>query len=97
MNDLISRDALIDYINLEYKDHETLQYEMLDLVKKQPIAFDIDKVIAKLEEELDTNYKKFKGDIFDFDPSNRYYNRYVGLQRAIEIIKDNLSESEVEE
>ena len=64
---------------------------VIDTIKKQPTAYDIDKVIAKLE-ELDvksiTRYKN--GNFGDFDG----IEYYIKKREAIEIVKQGIVETD---
>ena len=64
MSDLISRSSLLekisdyiyDTVNPEKRRMEHIvKAHFIELIEKQPTAFDVDKVIAELEEMIDPN------------------------------------------
>ena len=59
---------------------------MIDLIDMQPTAFDIDKVVEKLEELAE--YEKKDWQKYDEEQS---FGGYCAYGRAIEIVKNNLN------
>lgn len=88
MSDLISRSELIDYFYYGIDDKPIIDgisdRKIIDIIKNQPTAYDIDKVI----EELETN----KQNALEVEESIKEYNVW---NDAIEIVKHGcVSESE---
>lgn len=83
MSDLISRKALMEHIESEYRqwgeDYDAEQ--ILGDIEDFPTAFDVDKVIAELEQAKDD----FHGGTLQ----TAYY--WKGIDKAIEIINKYLS------
>lgn len=64
-----------------------LQYTLLGIVDVQPTAFDMDKVIEQLDNEADrssTYFEEYADEIGKSEDDDWYY---MGLRRAIEIVK----------
>lgn len=83
MSDLISRSALISHIRndgIKCKD-EYYASQVLQEIKNFPTAFDVDKIIAELEQAKDD----FHGGTLQ----TAYY--WKGIDKAIEIINKCLS------
>ena len=93
MSDLISRSELIKLINNKYiglNDAVDLYHggifdcfkEIKLMIKKQPTAYDIDKVIEELEKLADESYKAY---CIAFNSDDRA--EYDAYTNAIEIVK----------
>ena len=93
MGDLISRSELIKLINNKYiglNDAVDLYYggifdcfkEIKLMIKKQPTAYDIDKVIEELEKLADESYRAY---CISFNSDDRA--EYDAYTNAIEIVK----------
>lgn len=57
------------------------------LIDNQPTAFDLDKVVEQLDDEANRSYadfKKYADEIGESESDNWYY---IGLRRAIGIVK----------
>lgn len=57
------------------------------LLDEQPTAFDVDKVVGQLDDEANRSYadfKKYADEIGESESDNWYY---IGLRRAIGIVK----------
>ena len=81
MNDLISRSELIKLFKEHMRtarDFREIIINIIPTIKNQPTAYDIDKVIAKLEETKHT--------ICLFDDDLEHYQN--GIDEAIEIVKE---------
>ena len=66
--------------------------DYLEYIKRQPTAFDVDKVVSELERKRDYHYKQmeevdFEKDIFAQHIFEEEHNRGIGLSKAIEIVK----------
>ena len=85
MSDLISRNKLIDYFYFGIDDKPIIDgisdRKIIDIIKNQPTAYDIDKVVEELEEYL-INYGVSK--------KSRIH------QRIIEIVKQGGTGKDVE-
>jgi hypothetical protein len=92
---LIDADLLIDELEKRVRTpRSTMEIvrDIIPMVKEQPTAYDVDKVVEELESkkdyyynemkkvENDTNY--FSGHYFD-----ESYNKRIALNEAIEIVK----------
>ena len=60
---------------------------VLKLVENQPIAYDVDAVVKKLEDEEEQSYADFEeyAENFGLDEDDNWH--YMGLKRAIETVK----------
>lgn len=86
----------IDLENEEINNYETGQRETFELIighlEKQPTAYDPDKVVEQLEEEVkeyDKRIERRNGDCY-FDETEKIKaleERARGIERAIEIVK----------
>ena len=94
MGDLISRSALIEAITQHGKDiksdvpmiediYQTAHKHIIDLVEIQPTAFDVEKVVAKLEEASHCEEPTFDEDGYCNDDSWEV----VYLDKATEIVR----------
>lgn len=69
---------------------------MIDLIDMQPTAFDIDKVVEQLEalvKEYDERIEHRNGDCYhdETEKIKALDERARGVERAIEIVKNNLN------
>lgn len=87
---LIDADALIE----EIKDNEFAwlknKIQCLSLIKRQPTAFNVEKVVEQLEEEREYSYADFEEYVQECSPCldaeyDDYFHR--GLERAVKIVK----------
>lgn len=92
-NDLISRSALIEELKkctcTDKHDERIIKDFVVHIVEKQPIAYDVEKVVAELEE----NKQPIVGVVFDENiPSDdKAFSRFkfnVGIETAIEIVRN---------
>ena len=87
MSDLISRNKVISV--LEQLEEHSLSGKMdisnaIYLIEKQPIAYDIDKVVKKLEENASRYTKKYTTPY----GNNGYKDtKAISVHKAIEIVK----------
>jgi hypothetical protein len=60
---------------------------LIGVINQQPTAYDVDKVVKQLEEEKEYSNADFEGyaDAHGLDSDDDWY--YMGLKRAIEIVK----------
>ena len=109
MSDLISRNALLEELNNYHYDTVNAQTRriehivnahFIEIIEKRPAAFDVEKVIAELEQERDKCYEQMKKieekgenetDYFDGHIFDEYHNQGIGLNKAIDIINKYLS------
>ena len=99
MGDLISRSALTEalekhYNSLTYENVPTsiadFYCEMEKLFKEQPTAYNVEKVVAELEEEREYSYADFEEYVNEKSPCldaeyDDYFHR--GLERAIKLVR----------
>ena len=94
MSDLISRSALLEKLNNYHYDTVNAQTRriehivnahFIELIEKQPTAFDVDKVIKELEIEK----YNFSGSVIQTYSFSSGIES--GIVRAIDIIKKHLS------
>ena len=87
MNDLISRSELIKHFEAIQQEEHCVGLEfiaMIDEIKGQPTAYDVDKVIKELN-KLDVKaIKRYKGGTFGDYEGTDYY---IKKSDAIEIVK----------
>ena len=80
MGDLISRSALIEAISkstCNWAEHLWKQV-VCDVIYNQPTAYDVEKVVAELEEEINRLCSA----------SGNYFHGYTeGIEKAIEIVR----------
>lgn len=57
------------------------------MVKEQPTAYDVDKVLEQLEEERDYSYASFGKYAEEYGVDEEGDWHFEGLKRAIEIVK----------
>lgn len=100
MSRLIDADKLIEEMSTWYWDKEKQKASEEDVspmdlfthlaittVQEQPTAFDVDKVVEQLDDEANRSYadfKKYADEIGESESDNWYY---IGLRRAIGIVK----------
>ena len=88
MSDLISRNKLIDYFYFGIDDKPIIDgisdRKIIDIIKNQPTAYDIDKVVEELEMEMKAS-------------SGYSAERVSAFSRAIEIVKQGCVRNEVAE
>lgn len=113
MSDLISRSALLDDMQKELEkavnnedmtefDCKVLMTSALALknfVSRQPTAYDVEKVVAELEEEREYSYADFEEYVQEKSPCldseyDDYFHR--GLERAVVIVKRGVKRGGVE-
>ena len=83
MNDLISREAVRERFNKLYGS----EYSASELLDSIPTAYNLKKVIEKLEEELNDAYM-WTGCYEDYDA---YYDgKATAYEHAIRIIEENV-------
>ena len=87
MSDLISRSELIKHFEAIQQQENVVGLEfiaMIDEIKEQPTAYDVDKVIKELN-KLDVKaIKRYKGGTFGDYEGTDYY---IKKSDAIEIVK----------
>ncbi|MGN0472225.1 MAG: hypothetical protein ACI4F8_05215 [Lachnospiraceae bacterium] len=90
MSDLISRSELIDYFYYGIDDKPIIDgisdRKIIDIIKKQPTAYSVAKVVEKLE-ELKTRYFLTIANTGDEKSDFAYENVGNALDKAIEIVK----------
>lgn len=89
MSRLIDADELIKYIKIWEigTSISSDQKEFIDCVNRQYTVFDVDKVVEQLDDEANRSYadfKKYADEIGESESDNWYY---IGLRRAIGIVK----------
>lgn len=59
MSDLISRQAFLDFIESVpfLLEHQNLKAIVIDCIKQQPTAYDVDKVVERLDKLLGDNWR----------------------------------------
>lgn len=101
---LIDADALLEQYNLkdatkygnknaEQQEHSystMMLYEIADMIEDAPTAYDVDKLVEKLEEERELSYADFDRYVEDASPCldaeyGDFFHR--GLERAVKIVK----------
>ena len=92
---LIDADKLISSIQKEIKDTKDIHAKVvlgliISIIACQPTAYDIDKVVAELEEERQIAYADFtkyllEYELLDFDEDDDWF--FKGLIRAIDIVR----------
>ena len=105
MSDLISRSELINALKVHfdscfredgellYSDHICTSDDVADLIKlveNQPTAYDVEKVVAELEEEKEISCADFTKYVNEYNPClDDEYDDFFhkGLERAIEVIR----------
>jgi hypothetical protein len=93
MSDLISRSALIEAMTEVYKKHyagtgksEDFTIAM-EMVRKQPTAYDVEKVVAELEEHLLVVEIEDEHIIPESDVDEYFELDVVAMSDAIDIVK----------
>ena len=64
--------------------------DWLNMIYRQPTAYDVDKVVEQFEEEMDLSYADFYRYVDEVSPClDAEYNDFFhcGLERAIKIVK----------
>lgn len=91
---LISVDKLKDYIMCQINlcgrllEGAAFGMRIMDYIDDMPAAFDLEKVIERLEEEREESYVDFAAYAEEkgLDEENDWH--FEGLKRAVEIVKD---------
>ena len=88
---LIDADALVENINKIYKGYMTDECgctpcDFENIVDEQPAAYDIEKVVEELEDEIKL-YENSMSIMGGNDADIEYYGAMKGLGKAIEIVK----------
>ena len=87
MSDLISRSELIKHFEAIQQQENVVGLEfiaMIDEIKEQPTAYDIDKVVKELNKLDIKAIKRYKGGTFgDYEGTDYYFKK----SDAIEIVK----------
>ena len=88
---LIDADDFIkkfSYAEANTEEENTMCATVRRMVKEQPTAFDVEKVLEKLEEEREQSYEDFESYAEEHGVDNDYEDWFfLGLVRAIEIVK----------
>lgn len=95
---LIDADLLLSQISNRYNEKKDIVpdnlaegfMQMEKLIKEQPIAYDVDKVVEKLEEEREISCADFDRYVEDYSPClDAEYDDFFhkGLERAARIVK----------
>lgn len=82
MSRLIDADKIIDSLG-----NSDMDFAIGAVIDEQPTVFDIDKVVGQLDDEANRSYadfKKYADEIGESESDNWYY---IGLRRAIGIVK----------
>ena len=87
MSDLISRSELIKHFEAVQSQEDAIGLDfvaIIDEIKEQPTAYDIDKVVDKLEENASRYTKKYNTPY----GNNGYRDvKAISIHKAIEIVK----------
>lgn len=76
------------YAEANTEEENTMCATVRRMVKEQPTAFDVEKVLEQLEEEREQSYEDFESYAEEHGMDNDYEDWfYRGLIRAIEIVK----------
>ena len=90
MSRLIDADKLIDYFYYGQDDKPIIDgyadRKIIEIIKEQPTAYDIEKVVAELE-ELKARYETLCRMCSNIPVVNYDLGRYEGVFKAIEIVK----------
>lgn len=79
---LIDADKIIDSLG-----NSDMDFAIGAVIDEQPTVFDVDKVVEQLDDEANRSYadfKKYADEIGESESDNWYY---IGLRRAIGIVK----------
>lgn len=91
MSRLIDAEKLKEVIEKEKDDNDYMcrlcMESIKDIIDKQPTAFDMDKVIEQLDNEADRSSTYFEEYADEIGKSEDDDWHYMGLRRAIEIVK----------
>ena len=82
MSRLIDADKIIDSLG-----NSDMDFAIGAVIDEQPTVFDVDKVVEQLDDEANRSYadfKKYADEIGESESDNWYY---IGLRRAIGIVK----------
>lgn len=95
MSDLISRKALIEEMTEEYKKHyagtgKSEEFTIaMNIVNEQPVAYDIDKVVKRLENQRE-GYRIREIEMlrkgYEYD-SKLYHLNQLCFEKAIDIVR----------
>lgn len=93
---LIDADALISFIDPEHLRHSGeltfSEIDVINMLNHAPTAYDVDKVIAQLEEEKDSSHNDFESYAEEHSIDEECDDWFFrGLDRAIDIVKDRLA------
>ena len=87
MSDLISRSALFEKLEKDSTyDLDFYDSELREIIETQPTAYDIEKVVAELEEEHKKAFGKYR-EAFELYREEFWRGRMSGLTSAIEIVR----------
>lgn len=90
---LIDADVLLDICKNKYSDivagsypFNVVVYDLVNIIESQPLAYDVKKVVAELEEERERNLNGWKDatNIFALTKYGHVFSAYV---KAIDIVK----------
>ena len=86
MSDLISRSQLISRIESEYREYgeDYDAGQILGDIEDMPTAYDIDKVVAELEENASRYTKKY---VTPYGNNGYRDTKAISIHKAIEIVK----------
>ena len=94
MSRLIDADKFLDFIKSELKQDRTDEKHLENIIcvlENLPTAFDVEKVVEQLEEQISKHDLLFNKYVKDKDKSNSWsiseLNKIRGLLEAIEIVK----------
>ena len=92
MQDLISRQAVIDLLKKSASrdiEEVVITDKHINLIKDMPCAYNIEKVVAELEEERGISYVDFDEYAYRYEldlcDNDDWF--YRGLERAIKLVK----------
>lgn len=95
---LIDADKLIDYFYYGINDRPVIDgyndRKIIDIIKEQPTAYDVDKVLNELREKTELAYKRYM-DCSDNTPQSvlvRYSAQYQERGMCLEIAKSGMIE-----
>lgn len=95
---LIDADDFIkkfSYAEANTEEENTMCATVRRMVKEQPTAFDVEKVLEQLEEEREQSYEDFESYAEEHGVDNDYEDWFfLGLVRAIEIVKRGVRDEE---
>ena len=82
--DKITSGKIAKYLGRGY---ECCTPDIEDMLKEQPTAYDVDKIVKQLEEERDYSYANFEKYAEEYGVDKEGNWHFEGLKRAIEIVK----------